>query len=118
MTASGPGRRVPVYDPGGDLPPIARIHARSPRSDMWDFPDLWWGGPSPWPSMPAGHSADLPGTQFHAWRCCPDDGPTGVITDVEVHLPRSPLDFAFTVTIDMDVADMKHLVEVHGFGLG
>lgn len=97
---------------------IARVHARCPRNDVWGTTGLWWVGECPWPSMPIGHSADLPSTELQTWRCCPDDGPVGVIVDVEVHLPRNPRDYAFTVIVDMDAADMEHLVERHGFDAG
>jgi len=93
---------------------VARIHARSPRGS---FPvtDLWWVGVSPWPSMPVAFTGEQESQTF---RCCPDDGPTGVIVEVQVHLPRKPLDFAFTVVLDMDADDMEHLVDVHGFHQG
>jgi hypothetical protein len=97
---------------------IARVQARSPRAEPWDVTELWWIGECPWPSMPVGHATDLPTSQLQTFRCCPDDGPTGVIVDVEVHLPRNPGDPAFTVIVDMDPADMNHLVERHGFSSG
>lgn len=106
----------------GGLPetwrPYVRIHARAARSQSWDITDLWWVGLCPWPSMPVGHSPDLPDTAFHDWRCCPDDGPFGRIVEVEVHLPCTPRDVAFTVLVDVDPDDMEHLAEVHGFDVG
>jgi hypothetical protein len=97
---------------------IARVHARAPRSAPWYSTDLWWVGDCPWPSMPVGNAADVPATQLQTWRCCSDDGPTGLIVSVELHLPRNPGDHAFTVVVDMEAADMNHLVEMHGFGAG
>ncbi len=92
------------YDLAGR--PYVRIRAVAPGER-----DLWWVGQCPWPGIPSTYRGS-------AWRCCVDDGPTADITYVELHLPRKPNDFAFTVTIDVDAKDMPHLVEAHGFTVG
>lgn len=73
-------------------------------------PDRWIIGPSPW--------AGVPSSPFLSWRCCPDDGPSGIVRDVELHLPRNVGDPAFTVTVEFDAVDMPHLTERHEFGPG
>ena len=85
--------------------PIIRIKATAAgENDRWTIcASPWWG---------------IPSAPFLSWRCCPDDGPSGIVRDVELHLPRNAGDPAFTVTVELDPGDLQHLTERHGFDLG
>lgn len=84
--------------------PLIRVRATAPGE-----PDRWLITASPWDG--------LPDKLFMSWRCC-DDGPPGVIRDVELHLPRNTGDPAYTVEVEFDAGDLAHLTDRHGFGLG